>query len=52
MTLDEKREVLKAIFSITDFATKSTKDKIEGILIGVSLKDHIEEIENSDFKLN
>lgn len=44
MTLEEKREVLKAIFSITDIAPKNIKDKIEGILIGVSLKDHIDEI--------
>ena len=52
MTLDEKREVLKAIFNITDIAPKSTRDKIEGILIGVSLRDHIYEIEQSGFKIS
>lgn len=52
MTLEEKREVLKAIFSITDIAPKSTKDKIEGILIGVSLRDHINEIDQFQIDMN
>lgn len=52
MTLEEKREVLKAIFNITDIAPKSTKDKIEGILIGVSLRDHISEIDEKGLNLN
>lgn len=52
MTLAEKREVLEAIFKITDIAPKSTKDKIEGILIGVSLRDHMEEISQEGLTIN
>lgn len=52
MTLAEKREVLEAIFKITDIAPKNTKDKIEGILIGVSLRDHIDEIDEEVLIIN
>jgi hypothetical protein len=52
MTLTEKKEVLEAIFKITDIAPKSTKDKIEGNLIGVSLREHIDEIDQNEFKIH
>lgn len=52
MTLEEKKKVLEAIFNITDIAPKSTRDKIEGILIGVSLRDHIEEIDKNGFSIH
>ena len=37
MTLEEKREVLKTIFTITDIADQRTKDKIEGVIRFVNL---------------
>ena len=42
MTLEEKQEMLFRILNITDVVPKGTKDKIEGIIIGVSLRDTME----------
>lgn len=44
MTLEEKIEILSDIFDVTDIADQRTKDKIEGILIGATLRDHISEL--------
>lgn len=48
MTLEEKREVLKTIFTITDIADQRTKDKIEGVIIGATLREHEKEILNGE----
>ena len=42
MTLEEKQEMLFRILKITDVVPNGTKDKIEGIIIGVSLRDMME----------
>ena len=47
MTLQEKQELLFKLFNITDIVPESTRHKIEGIIIGVSLRETMEErIEN------
>ena len=42
MTLEEKQEMLFRILKITDVVPNGTKDKIEGIIIGVSLRDMVD----------
>ena len=42
MTLEEKQEMLFRILKITDVVPNGTKDKIEGNIIGVSLRDMVD----------
>lgn len=42
MTLKEKQEIISKIFVATDNVPKNMKDKIEGIIIGVSLREQME----------
>lgn len=39
MTLSEKQKILEDIFNITDKASQREKDKFEGIIIGLSLRE-------------
>lgn len=43
LTLKEKQEILFKIFAVTDIVPAATREKIEGIIIGVSLRELMEE---------
>lgn len=42
MTLQQKQEIISKIFIATENVPKNMKDKIEGIIIGVSLREQME----------
>ena len=52
MTLEEKEDILSRIFDTTnripEYAKEKTEGVIEGIIIGVSLRERIERIERSE----
>ncbi|MDY6228366.1 MAG: hypothetical protein SPH93_12025 [Clostridium sp.] len=51
MTLQEKQDILSRIFDTTnkipEYAKEKTEGVIEGIIIGVSLRERMERVERS-----
>lgn len=52
MNFEEKKKVLKTIFDVTDISDQRIKDKIEGIVIGATLKEHEKEILTGELNIN
>lgn len=42
LTIEEKQNMIFKIFDITGVLPKGSKDKIEGILIGLNIRENIE----------
>ena len=42
LTIEEKQKMIFKIFDITEILPKGTKDKVEGIIIGLNLRENIE----------
>ena len=42
LTIEEKQNMIFKIFDITGILPKGTKDKIEGIIIGLNLRENLE----------